>query len=283
MTAPPPATRATADHVFSNMVRGRVVRAGGQPVAGAKLFLCGEKGKVPAPQATADANGRFRFALDAPAAGESSIRFLLAAADGRGLDWIDVRSVEPGRDVTLRLPDDLPVRGKVVDLEGKTVGGAAVQVVELTTSESGNLDEFLKRWAEDKEKVVTGPTFRLLTDRQLWSPPALNQLAGATTGSDGTFRLTGIGRDRGLMLRVRGPGIADYYSRVVTRPDYQPTPGGPGAVALSGPEPTVSVSPSKPITGTVRDAQRNTLSPASASFATRPTGQFTGGGSRSRQ
>src|SRR5439155_6891587 len=56
-------------------------------------------------------------------------------------------------------------------------------------------------------------------------------------------------------LGVRGPGIADHYIRLVTRPDYQAQPGGEGQVALSGPEPVVAVSPHKPILGTVRDAR----------------------------
>src|SRR5262249_59349456 len=140
---------------------------------------------------------------------------------------------------------------KVVDLEGKPIAGAAIRIVELTTTKSGTLDEFVKQWAADKEKSPTGPAFHLLTEKSFRSPEVLRQLSTATTGPDGTFRLTGIGRDRGLMLGVRGPGIADHYVRVVTRPGFTASPGG--QVALSGPEPAVAVSPSKPISGPVPD------------------------------
>ena len=56
------------------------------------------------------------------------------------------RCVQP---YALRLPADLPVRGKVVDLEGKAVAGATVRIVELSTTESGTLDEFVKRLVDE--------------------------------------------------------------------------------------------------------------------------------------
>src|SRR5262249_5997247 len=108
----------------------------------------------------------------------------------------------------------------------------------------------------DKEKAATGPAFHLLTEKRLWAPKALSQLAAATTGLDGTFRMTGIGRDRGLMLGIRGLGIADQYERVVTRPDFPARTGGQqGKVVLSGPERVGGVGPDKPILGTLRDAK----------------------------
>jgi RNA polymerase sigma factor (sigma-70 family) len=234
-------------------VSGRVLAPDGQPLAGAKLFLCTQAGKSPAPQPATDSDGRFRFTL--PATAVYNRDSVLATADGMGLDWARLRGDKPGESLTLRLPAELPIRGKVVDLEGKPVGGAVVRIVELTTSEAGTLDEFLKQWAADKEKSLFGPAFRLLTEKQWWAPETLRQLPTATTGPDGTFRLAGIGRDRGLMLGVRGPGIADQYLRVVTRPDFPMPSLNQGQVAVSGPEPTIVVSPSKPILGTVRDAR----------------------------
>src|SRR5205085_9013483 len=122
-------------------------------------------------------------------------RCLLARAADCGVDWVVLGPGRPTLDLTLRLPADLPVGGRVVDLEGRPVAGAAVRVVELSTSASGALDEFLNLWAADKEKKATGSAFRVLTDKRLWPEPVLQQLAGATTAADGTFRLTGIGRD----------------------------------------------------------------------------------------
>jgi RNA polymerase sigma factor (sigma-70 family) len=250
--APAPAKPLAANEQEDRVeVSGRVVDSGGKPLAGAKLFLCERAGKSVAPQPTTDGGGRFHFALP----GTAEWRFILASADGLGLDWVLLRPTEASHDLTLRLPADVPVHGKVVDLEGRPVTGATVRIVELTTTESGSLDEFLKQWAADKEKAWTGPVFRLLTERPLMSPEALRHVRAATTGPDGTFRLTGIGRDRGLLLGVRGPGIADHYVRVVTRPDFRAGSVNKNQVALHGPELAVAVAPSKPILGTLRDAK----------------------------
>jgi protocatechuate 3,4-dioxygenase beta subunit len=246
--APKSTVPAAPAQAVAATISGRVLGPDGKPVPGAKLFLCDVNGRAPAPQPATDTDGRFRFALGPPAG-----RTLLAMVPGLGADW--VRLEAPTADVTLTLPADVPIRGRVVDLEGKPVVGAAVRIVELSASESGNLDGFVKQWAADKDKLPTGPAFRLLNEKSLRSDAALKQLSAATTGADGTFRLTGIGRDRGLMLGFRGPGLADHYVRVVTRPDFQASSGGGRQVALSGPEPVVAVSPAKPIAGTVRDAQ----------------------------
>jgi RNA polymerase sigma factor (sigma-70 family) len=250
VAAKPPATPEKSDQVT---VSGRVVDSDSKPVAGAKLFLCDRSGKSAAPQSATDRDGRFRFALAALA--DLGPRYLLATGNGLGLDWADLRLLGAGQELTLRLPADVPIRGKVMDLEGKPIAGATVRLVELSTTASGNLDEFLKQWAADKEKSPTGPAFHLLTEKRLWLPKVLRQLATATTGPDGAFRLSEIGRDRGLMLGIRGPGIADQYVRVVTRPDFAARPVSRGQVALAGPEPAVVVAPSKPIMGTLRDAQ----------------------------
>src|SRR5262249_8524601 len=143
---------------------------------------------------------------------------LFALAEGFGVAWVN--DLSKPDNLSLRLPEDLPIRGKVVDLEGKAVAGAAVRIVELSTTESGNLEEFLKRWAMDKEKSPTGPAFHLLTEKMLWASQALATLPAATSGPDGKFQLTGIGRDRGLMLGIRGKAFADHYVRVITRPDF---------------------------------------------------------------
>jgi protocatechuate 3,4-dioxygenase beta subunit len=237
--------------VNSFTVAGQVLDPDGKPIAGAKLFICDNRGLSPAPQRFSDADGRFRFTLDAVFA---SIRTLVATADGFGAEWFDVRPTEPATGLSLRLPPDVPIRGKVVDLEGRPVAGATVQVVELSTSESGKLDDFLKRWAEDKEKSVTGPTFHLITAKSVWPRDGLRKLFATTTAADGNFWLTGIGRDRSVMVGVRGPGIADHYHRLLTRPDFRAA-AGQGQTAISGPEATIAVPPGKAIHGTVRDAR----------------------------
>jgi RNA polymerase sigma factor (sigma-70 family) len=255
MAGPPKAAAQTPAVLPADaaVLQGRVLGPDGKPVPGARLFVCDSAGRTPAPQPTVDADGRFRFALESLSASDS--RMLVAMADGLGMDWTDLRWLQPNSELTLRLPADVPVSGKVVDLQGRSLCLMKVEVIELTTSESGNLDEFLKQWAADKEKAPTGPVFHLLTARQFRFPKALSAMFSTTTAPDGTFRLTGIGRDRGVMLRFHGAGSADHYMRLVTRPDYQPRPAGEGQVSLSGPELSVALAEGKPIVGTVRDAR----------------------------
>jgi hypothetical protein len=78
----------------------------------------------------------------------------------------------------------------------------------------------------------------------------------ATADADGRFTLAGLGRDRAAGLRVGGPGQADQYVQVALKPDYRPTVPAvrvAGQPPLSGPDLTVVLAPSTPVTGSVRD------------------------------
>src|SRR5262249_61788355 len=56
------------------VVRGRVIDPDGHPVAGAKLYLIAAGAtEVPTPQATADADGRFRLTLPSRTAGVTPV------------------------------------------------------------------------------------------------------------------------------------------------------------------------------------------------------------------
>jgi hypothetical protein len=83
----------------------------------------------------------------------------------------------------------------------------------------------------------------------------------ATTGDDGRFTLTGVGRDRLLDITIGGPTIEHRSAEVMTRQGPTRTLPGTGLV-LPGNEPTnigygatlVHVAaPTKPILGVVRD------------------------------
>src|SRR5262249_49466504 len=80
---------------------------------------------------------------------------------------------------------------------------------------------------------------------------ALDGPATVTTGKDGRFRLTGFGRDRVVMLRLRGDDIEHCVFWVVTRDEQLGTRTGP--YGTYGATFTHHALPSKPILGTVRD------------------------------
>jgi RNA polymerase sigma factor (sigma-70 family) len=241
----PPADGATLT------VRGRVIGPDGNPAAGARLFVCDEAGKAPAPQPAADADGRFRFTLGPAPAGEG-YRYVLAAADGRGCDWAKVTAALPDGGLTLRLPPEMPVTGRVVDLQGRPVAGARVRLAGLATTASGGLAEFLQVWREDKKD--RGRAFRVL-EKRLYGDAALGRVAAATADADGRFTLRGLGRDHVATLRVGGAGVAEQFAEVVTRPDFRPGPPKPDQFPLYGPSPALVAAPGKPVAGTVRDAK----------------------------
>ena len=101
---------------------GRVVDPDGRPVRGARLFVVDYDQRTddpPAlkPAAMSAADGRFHFAVDRPPKDRIIRRTLVAAAEGFGLGLLPVK--EAGTpDAEVRLFPDLPVRGRVLNLEG---------------------------------------------------------------------------------------------------------------------------------------------------------------------
>jgi hypothetical protein len=101
---------------------------------------------------------------------------------------------------------------------------------------------------------VAGARVRLL---RLETHPERHRLAAQwvdapgqlTTGKDGRFRLSGIGRDRIAVLRIDGPAIEQKEVRVFTRPSRDgKTPHGHYPATFDH-----VAGPTKPIVGTVRD------------------------------
>ena len=83
-------------------------------------------------------------------------------------------------------------------------------------------------------------------------------LPAATTGADGRFRLTGIGRDRIAVMELRGESVANDFAVGVTRGDANGPPlrlpAGDGFDGkLQGPDLTITAAPTRPIVGVVRD------------------------------
>jgi protocatechuate 3,4-dioxygenase beta subunit len=191
-------------------VRGRVLDPAGKPFKGARLYLRyvsshgfgfhekgwtrrGKEGDLPladsvwplAVRATSGADGTFRFTfgpadLDARLMEEqSALPAVIAVADGHGPSWAALG--KPGTRLTLRLTrDDVPVLGRILDEDGQPVRGVKVRVVCLVE--------------QDRR---TAP----------WAGPIPGQPQTVTTGADGQFRLTGLGRERRVILGLQGETI----------------------------------------------------------------------------
>jgi RNA polymerase sigma factor (sigma-70 family) len=125
---PPPDAQPKSGAQATVEVRGQVLDPEGKPVAGAKLYLAGST-----PQATSGPDGRFRLAVprsDLDRGAAKSPPQILAADDGHGCDWVQVGSA--AEELTLRLVQDVPVSGRILDPGGKPVVGARLSVTGVS-------------------------------------------------------------------------------------------------------------------------------------------------------
>jgi protocatechuate 3,4-dioxygenase beta subunit len=249
-------------------IAGRVLDPNGKPVAGARLYLPKPpKGEHRAPderpverllQATTDADGRFSFRTEPPPAGVEDRPQLVAVADGFAADWVDLKNATPGGELTLRLAADVPVKGRVLDLEGKPVAGATVHPRSVITTPEERLDRVFQTWAVNPDGALQR------AGKHLYDPALAGLPDAVTTDADGRFVLHGVGRERLVALRIEGPTIALANVRVAVRAG-EPVPAlprhveeGEGMIARSGPplygpDFVHTAAPTRPITGTVRD------------------------------
>ena len=189
--------------------------------------------------------------------------------------------------------DDAPIAGRVVDLEGRPVAGVSVKVMEVRLSIAGRTfgDEVsVKAFkALNAVRPVSDPYARSiqvaiaeqldssqkdLEDRKEWdtlrSPILPNRVASATTpafipdattGPDGRFRITGIGRGRIATLQLDGPTIETTCFDVRTWPGapiHLPAPRNPRSYApwtVYGAMFEHVAGPTRAIEGIVRDRE----------------------------
>jgi RNA polymerase sigma factor (sigma-70 family) len=214
---PPTAKKASADASTTAQavvkVRGRVLGPDGKPIAGAKLYLGGHATlKTPAypVRATSGEDGNFAFTFarsELDKTGRSGLYIastdstyqVLAVAKGHGCAWVTADATAR-QDLTLRLVQDAPVSGRILDQEGKPVAGARLTVTGVCDANSGK----------------DPPPFAMLIGIGSfsgafglgWVGPLPGQPTVLTTGADGKFRLAGVGRDRAVAFRLEGRGIA---------------------------------------------------------------------------
>jgi RNA polymerase sigma factor (sigma-70 family) len=217
-------------------VRARVLDPDGKPVAGADVTLWWHLGYwgyykswhprvsgLPTPRSVGKSgpDGRIHFTFSPSEIKESPTsifndpwRFtqVVAAAKGYGPAWASLESLGKG-ELTLRLVrDDVPVKGRVLDLQGRPVEGTRIRL------------DYIHRGKDYGD--------------QLWQNAWTGLSKDVKTDKEGRFTLTGVGRDRVVVLHVEGPTIEHKVVKVRTR-------AGEAQVE-------VIAGPTKPIEGTVR-------------------------------
>lgn len=266
-TDPPPKAKIEKipDAPKPNTLTGTVVGPDGKPVAGAAVWLCrqgsllGAKHPAPKKIATTAADGTFAVTEKD---GEKLTGHPIAATKagfGPGFAWPDSRDKAAVRCALALVPDDVPIRGRILDLQGKPVAGATVRPVALLRSDAENLDAWEKA-ARRSTREVAGHTRDFFPHSLRLSDGTPDGIpATVTTTKDGTFTIPGLGRDRLVTFRVSGRGLAtvefDAVTRdmktIVTPPDKLDSHFSPRT--FHGAKLDFTVEPSQPFVGTVTD------------------------------
>jgi protocatechuate 3,4-dioxygenase beta subunit len=251
-----------ADEKDSIAYSGRVLGPDSKPVSGAKLYWRAPATRPPrwendftwAKKAATNADGHFELTLRPEEISGGNQRFLVAAADGFGIDWIELPNDKSG-ELTLRLVHDAPIRGRILDSQGKPVAGVRVHVSSILVNGPDLLDKVLECWKRDWRDL--GFFYR----RGMYA--SLGQvLKAAPTDKDGRFTMRGVGLQRLATVEVEGPMISNAALEIVTRSGFDPKPyndaaarvGRPGgAPLLYGPTFDFVATPSRVMEGNIRD------------------------------
>ncbi len=249
---------------------GLVLDPDGKPVAGAKLHLAYWADQGPARtevRGATDVQGRFGFTVtkrDFPDTDEEqpwTWAQVVATAEGFGLGWASAFDkngktlAPPG--LTIRLAkDDVPIEGRIVDLEGRAVPGATIRPRKILEPEHGDLSA----WIAATKNTQDGSTMteQAHLTHTLWADGAgLTQ--SFTSDAEGRFSIRGVGRERVIELNISGPTVQSKPISVLTRvaepfqmnlarrsPDWGITP-------YYGARFTHAAAPTKPVIGVVKD------------------------------
>jgi beta-lactamase regulating signal transducer with metallopeptidase domain/protocatechuate 3,4-dioxygenase beta subunit len=152
----------------------------------------------------------------------------------------------------------MPITGRIVDLEGRPVAGASVQITQITKPKGDKLDSWI-------ESVKRGEPPWIAYNHLIYEPPITPEARRptATTDAQGRFRLDGIEAERVVYLSIQGPTIGYTTLDVVTRQGEPfPAKGFPSSYGslgerVYGADFTYTAAPGRPIEGVVRDAATN--------------------------
>ncbi len=152
--------------------------------------------------------------------------------------------------------DDVPIRGRVLDSQGRPAAGVTVRVEKIGAARDGaDLDKMLASGEVDNDVVGS---------RWFFNPTWLGRQGTWTTDADGRFEIVGIGRDRIAGLEFGSPTLEHATLCAMGRPAQapikpRPRPSRGSQAILRFPAPRLVAAtfehilgPCKPIAGVVR-------------------------------
>ncbi len=254
------------------VVTGQVLDPAGRPVPGADVALQGHHYNwfkpSPKPDVTkTDAQGNFRIEVSSEQYANGEPRDwperarIVASADGFGTAGVKYSALGTEKHAVIRLMPDEPIDGRIVNLEGRPVAGAKIDVFSVTTNDEQDITAWVAAPRDGvpfhNSQANGRPQIELTTDNEGSRYAAT---ARFTTDADGRFRIAGIGRNRFVKLNLAGGGVVATDLRVVTLPidsfhmkwyaDDNPPPE-----PIHGAKFQFVAEPSPPIEGVVRDAK----------------------------
>ncbi len=252
-------------------ITGTVVDADGKPVTAELMMVWGADKTQPLGKTAPD--GTFRVTV--PVQRKEFGGWVVATAAGHGLAFhqsgMGPHSMTPTAEVTLKLPKERTIRGKLLDQQGKPVAGGTVvaTIISSNATYAATLTH-LKSWATDVSRGFPHVHDRVLYFSDKYdarsNPGGLSPFV-ATSDKDGRYEIAGVGVGHIVTLRVRGPGMADKEFVTLNHEEFDPAPvnktvkdthtamqmSGGVTWLLYGPDSTVVLEPEKIIRGKVTD------------------------------
>jgi beta-lactamase regulating signal transducer with metallopeptidase domain len=279
VVAVPPPVKASVPATVRE-IHGRVLLPNGQRAAGATVRLVRsrygwnespyDEVKVLA-RLTSGPQGEFQLSTDSAVEKELVHNVQLwASLPGYGAALHSFDSNDKTDSFVLRLAEELPIRGRIVDLEGRPVRDARVEAVRYIDTTTAAVDEWLASSAgmEKPVSIVTDKgiegrvrdslaLFKKRSDTAILQVNSIEVVSDAVfplakTDADGRFEFKGVGRDRIVILQVSAPHSTTVFPASLTR-TLKSNPFPPGEI--SGPEFERIAPPSAPIEGIVTDEE----------------------------
>jgi hypothetical protein len=116
------------------------------------------------------------------------------------------------------LVEDVPVRGRILDGEGRPVAGAKLSVAHLFATASGKIDGVLNAWSSVADEAIEP------MEKKLRIPDAGGPFAALQTDREGRFEIRGLGQERLGCLMLRAPNLTQTRIDLVLRKGFDPRP-----------------------------------------------------------